>query len=189
MKIYQKVLQVITLHSLSKANTWVISLSVIMLFAVSCSQNYNPEMFYVPDGYVGWVFVIYNQKHASKKQNNGYRIYEIPKNGILFTKFETNWGVIQSNENDIQFYFIDSTNQTVKKLPVYIHPNEYFLNRFKDSLVAFPMSPHGTGKYSIYPIYIDSLKNIDKYDLGFIPIEEYQIDSIIEGLGPGHRHE
>ena len=172
----------IALHSPVKANTRVISLSVIMLYVLSCSRTYDPEKFYVPDGYLGWIFVIYNQEHASKKQDKGYRIYEIPKNGILFTKFKTNWGVIQSNKNDIQFYFIDSMNQPVKKLPVYIHPDEYFSNRYKDSLVAFPLPPHGRGKYSIYPIYIDTLKNVNKYDHELIPIEEYQIDSILNRI-------
>ena len=131
---------------------------------------------------MGWIFVIYNQKDASKKQSNGYRIYEIPKNGILFTQFEANWGVIQSNENDIQFYFINSTNQIVKKLPVYIHPDEYFLNRYIDSLVVFPLPPSGKGKYIIYPIYIDTLKNINNYDHAFLPIEEYQIDSMLKKM-------
>jgi hypothetical protein len=53
------------------------------------------EIHLIPKGYVGPVVIIYGRPHgAPPKYENGVRVYEIPKNGILLTQFDPNCGVI-----------------------------------------------------------------------------------------------
>ena len=182
MKIYQKVRRAIALHHPVKGYIPAIT-KMFLLFSTlnylwTCrSPDYEPEKFYLPNNYIGWFLVIYTQNGSNRRYENGFRIYEIPQSGLLFTGFEVNTGWIDS-ELDRQFYYVEN-NKIVKKIPCYFMPDSTFVSKFKDSLVVFPLTYSGKGKYIVYPIYIDTLKNINKYDHERIPIEENQLDSIL----------
>lgn len=52
------------------------------------------SIWLIPEGYVGPVIIIFNQPEgAPKKYENGKRVYEIPENGILRTRFGPNNGI------------------------------------------------------------------------------------------------
>ena len=162
-----------------------LSISIItgLFFLISaCSRDYDSEKIYVPNNYIGWIFIIYDQKGSPKESVDKYRIYKVSQDGILFTGFKVNWGVINSETTDIQCYYTDSVGQAVKWVPACVYANEFFKNRYRDSLVALPLPPHGIGKYDIYPIIIDTLKNGNNYEQGHIPITEKKIDSLLNNL-------
>lgn len=51
------------------------------------------EVFILPDGYTGVVYIFYNQdKGEPVKYEQRKRVYEIPSNGILKTQFSLNTG-------------------------------------------------------------------------------------------------
>jgi hypothetical protein len=133
----------------------------------------------VPNGYIGWIFIVYDQKEFPSIEEGNCRMYRIPQSGLLFTAHQANWGVVRSSKNDIKVYYIDDEYNLQRRLPVYVQVSKYFNEIYQDSVVAFPLPPHGKGKYSIYPLYIDTLKNIYKYYHASIPIEEGTIDSML----------
>ena len=60
-------------------------------FMGSCKQQLEAEIYLVPKGYQGAVYIIFNQKSGvSPKYENKMRLYEIPLNGILQTQFKPN---------------------------------------------------------------------------------------------------
>lgn len=53
----------------------------------------DDEMFILPGGYRGIVFILYDQKNGEPlKYDGGKRVYEIPANGVLKTQFSLNTG-------------------------------------------------------------------------------------------------
>ena len=80
---------------------------VIMLLALSftsCAQKKAEDTIrLIPEGYIGPVLVIFNQKNGEPKEYEGdKRVYRIPKNGVLRTQFEPNYGVQHH-----QYFYID----------------------------------------------------------------------------------
>ena len=106
-------------------------------------------------------------------------MYKLQSNRIVFTRFKVNYGIIESNDTTILAFYCDSLYQPMKQLPVYMDADSTFNKKNKDSVVVFPLPPTGSGKYKIYAICIDTLKNIYNYHLGMIPITEDMIDSIL----------
>lgn len=84
-------------------NKYFIIISSLLLF-ISCGQNIPPETFLFKQGFIGQAIVIYDQKNGvAEKLENGRRIYEIPLNGVYFTKSKLVNGIINQ-----QYYFVDS---------------------------------------------------------------------------------
>jgi hypothetical protein len=85
----------------------LISLLVLIVGFVYIVFNYpkaEPEIFLIPEKYVGEVIVVFDRKDGETVEfENDKRIYRIPQSGILFTKFEYNPGVINQ-----EYYFVDS---------------------------------------------------------------------------------
>jgi hypothetical protein len=49
----------------------------------------EPEVYLLPDGYVGPVLIVYDQPTGEpRKYEAGARVYEIPENGMLLTQFD-----------------------------------------------------------------------------------------------------
>jgi hypothetical protein len=71
-------------------NTLIILLIVIT--HLSCDKG-EEEIVIVPEGYRGFVIIIFNQEHGAPEKYDGKnRVYEIPQNGILKTRFKGNYG-------------------------------------------------------------------------------------------------
>ncbi|MGE0127336.1 MAG: hypothetical protein AB7U82_04440 [Blastocatellales bacterium] len=73
------------------------SLTVLALFGVGIylwqNEIGDDEVFILPKGYNGVVFILHDQKNGRpKRYEQRKRVYEIPDNGILKTQFSHNTG-------------------------------------------------------------------------------------------------
>jgi hypothetical protein len=75
----------------------------------------EPETYLIPNGFTGVVNVIFNQVNGENiLYENGRRIYKIPANGILLTKFETQEGMYNH-----KYYYYDSKRNKKTPLPIF----------------------------------------------------------------------
>ncbi len=94
-----------------------ISWLLIMVSLLGC-KNPEPEDYLIPQGFVGRVNVIFNQKDGTlPKYENGRRVYEIPASGIFLTQFKDEYGLV-----DHQYYYVDSNH---KRTPLKIYKYDY----------------------------------------------------------------
>ena len=85
----------------------IVSLFSAFCFTVACQETRHPDRFLIPEGYVGWVTVIYNVKGAPVlRQEGNYRLYEIPPDGRLVTSSFIEWGSALD-----QFYYYNVRNE------------------------------------------------------------------------------
>ncbi|ALI98140.1 DUF6843 domain-containing protein [Rufibacter tibetensis] len=64
--------------------------TLLMLFTLANSYVW-PEIYLIPEGFKGNIYVVFNQEQGKPKEFTGLtRVYRIPENGILFTKFSAN---------------------------------------------------------------------------------------------------
>ena len=82
-----------------------------LLAFIGCSAG-EEEIYLLPKGYVGVVYIIFEQKTGKQpKYADGARVYEIPADGVLKTQFGFNDGWL-----DIpKFYYIDGQ----KRIPIF----------------------------------------------------------------------
>jgi len=79
------------------------------------TSSTDDEIHLLPKGFTGIVVIRFNAENGKEKQyEDGKRVYEIPANGILDTKFEYNEGVA----NFPEFYYLDKG----KRIPI---PSKY----------------------------------------------------------------
>ncbi|WP_342548990.1 hypothetical protein NST69_08385 [Paenibacillus sp. FSL P2-0089] len=84
----------------------------LILILASCSSNKsNLNTYLIPNNYVGWVQIIYNQEgFTAIKQANGRNIFTIPESGVLKTSTpDVEYGI--SFE---EFYYYDEQNKQQK---------------------------------------------------------------------------
>lgn len=110
-----------------KRNKALYILCILIISIYSCSLS-KGEIIIIPEGYVGYIVIIYNQKNgAPEKYDNEHRVYEITSNGILKTQFAPQYGFSQLQ----QFYY---QGENYKKQ---IHTVTSMKNLNHDSLVAY----------------------------------------------------
>jgi hypothetical protein len=108
----------------------------ILALASSCNLG-EDETYILPRNYTGPVIVIFNKSTGNpEKYNNGKRIYEINKNGILKTQFK-----FQEGFRDIDYKY--SNGKVIR----YLWPSDRVwkdtinLNsKYKDSIYSYHMS-------------------------------------------------
>jgi hypothetical protein len=84
----------------------------------------DDEMFILPEGYRGVVFILYDQKNGEPaKYEQGKRVYEIPPNGVLKTQFSLNTGWHRFGE----YYYKE--NGKLVKIPYVIDGKDTESNR------------------------------------------------------------
>lgn len=74
-----------------------------MLFLLNaCSSKGEDRIYILPSGYTGTVLILFNQSEGeTEKYLNGSRVFNIPRSGILKTKFKAEYGRI----NIPKFYY------------------------------------------------------------------------------------
>ena len=88
----------------------VIGILSFLIFS-SCVMSAEPETFLVPTDFRGRVNIIYDQKCGQETEyENDRRIYRIPSNGLLLTKFKKPSGLIDHK------YFLVNDNGTRTEL-------------------------------------------------------------------------
>jgi len=83
---------------------------VLTIFFHSCQINRTSEIFLLPENYRGFFYIIYNQpKGQNSEIEKGHRVYDLPLNGVLFTKCKDNPGdIVYENGKSYQtFYTVD----------------------------------------------------------------------------------
>ena len=103
------------------------TLAIIM--STSCNLKQEKELVNIPYGYTGQVYIVFDQDSTSfnypsgtgetlrfTKRNgmpirydNGARIYEIPEDGILLTKFENQFGFFPNR----RFFYVKPNNEKI----------------------------------------------------------------------------
>jgi hypothetical protein len=85
---------------------WVF-LPITIWFSYLEIESSSKDIFLIPDGFKGKVTIQYGHKNGIKKEFEGllWRIYRIPKNGILQTKFEIKGNSV--SYSDSKYFFVD----------------------------------------------------------------------------------
>ena len=79
---------------------------IILIGICSCSKYIEPEIFLLPMNYRGLILLIYDEDFGEDQRFEGkFRVYDIPNDGILLTKFPPNEG--HFNEKIQQFFYVD----------------------------------------------------------------------------------
>ncbi|ETT53534.1 hypothetical protein MKZ07_00650 [Paenibacillus sp. FSL P4-0338] len=92
--------------------TLFLLIPLLLLVLAFCSTNKrNPNLYLIPNNYVGWVQIIYNQEGFNAiEKNNGKNIFTIPESGVLKTSTpDPEYGI--SFE---EFYYYDEQNKQQK---------------------------------------------------------------------------
>jgi len=90
----------------------IISLILICFLLLGCDRA-EKEIFVLPQGFTGYVLIVYDQPGGQEQvYEDGKRVYNIPTNGILKTKFTNNPGWMEFPE----FYY--ETVNSKQKIPV-----------------------------------------------------------------------
>lgn len=90
-------------------------LSLLMLIT-SCVHQAQPETHLIPKGYKGSVIITFDDSAGAEPvYDNGTRVYNVPANGILRTKFkEREKGFIA--DKDLLFYYVDGNERQPLKV-------------------------------------------------------------------------
>lgn len=76
----------------------ILLLISILIIMISCSSTRNNgyEKFILPENFEGSVIVLYDEKETLTEENKDgkYTVYEIPENGVYYTKKEIATGTI-----------------------------------------------------------------------------------------------
>ena len=123
------------------------------------TQVGETEIFLLPKGYQGAVYIIYNQKNGQLvKYDNGSRLYEVPPEGIIRSQFGPNDGW----SSFLKCYYVESDGKRRSEIPFETENK----NRKNDTLQACCLSA-GTsfkngGKPVVYSMfYIGTKQAID----------------------------
>lgn len=85
-------------------------LTSILMLVLGCSKK-EEAIFILPEDYTGYIIILYNQENGSEvKYENNARVYEIPKSGILKTKFDADYGWSQFPK----FYYDNDKSKEIK---------------------------------------------------------------------------
>ncbi len=72
----------------------------------NCNLKAAKEKYRIPYGFRGQVFIFFDIKEGKPpKYENGFRIYEIPLNGIFTTQFKAQYG--NRNNSEYSYEYVD----------------------------------------------------------------------------------
>lgn len=117
---------------------WIVLAAIVAgLYLWYRMQNIEPEIYLIPEGYVGLLIVAVDQEDGDEKEyEDGYRVYRMPSNGFLKTKFSLNTGWVDGGRH---YYYVDSIGRR-REL------SDHDLRPQADSIVQ--VMGGGTGGYS-----------------------------------------
>jgi hypothetical protein len=132
----------------------LIIIFIVLFFLNSCNKS-ECETFFVPEGFTGRVFVLFNFPNGEIKQyNKGCREYKIPSDGILYTQFENNDGVLSNYTDNFTLYY-SNDNNSVNIIPIRnvltISPNDSIIQMYDFSRGSY-------GDFQFITFYIGTYK-------------------------------
>ncbi|SQD80704.1 conserved protein of unknown function [Moritella yayanosii] len=108
---------------------------------VACDETppRDPEMYIIPDGYIGTFHIVYNVTNGQpKKMQDGFRVYEIPENGelkLLTDRYTTNLDDIPENtKNQSTIYGGSMGTSKYSFLPCVLESQTFIVGIKKDIL-------------------------------------------------------
>lgn len=92
-----------------------ITVCIILLVLNACTPKKSaPSIYIIPKGYIGEVILVFNYPIGKEKvYKHKKRVYQIPKSGLLTTKFSATYGYIYDT------YYRVGENDTLEILPSY----------------------------------------------------------------------
>lgn len=144
-------------------------ISIVCFLILCCSNSGEDSIRLIPEGFEGPVIIVFNQKDGEPKEyDNGKRVYRIPKDGVLRTQFESNFG-LQKHE-----FFYTNKDGDWTEIPFVIVQNKESLAKIQDKTKIFAFGEraptqgsgydHKLGNYTIPPtreFYIGNLTDIE----------------------------
>jgi hypothetical protein len=95
----------------------ILALCTFIAFSVTYLRNnflHSSAKCLIPKGYSGNIYIIYDQPNGSDEEyDDKSRVYRIPANGVLFTKF-----TMETNTDDQQYYYVTSEGESKKIIQV-----------------------------------------------------------------------
>ncbi|WP_405110027.1 hypothetical protein MHH28_32455 [Paenibacillus sp. FSL K6-1217] len=89
----------------------LIPLLLLLLLVFGSTTKRNPNIYLIPNNYVGWVQIIYNQEGFNAiEKDNGKNIFTIPESGVL----KTSTADIEYGISFEEFYYYDEQNKQQK---------------------------------------------------------------------------
>ena len=129
-----------------------IFIGIIIIQITSASK----DIFLIPENYRGKITIQYNQKNGVEKEFEGlwWRIYRVPKNGILNTKFEIKGNSISYSNS--KYYFLDQkgNRKVIKQFCMYCDKKDTISIQMIPGIV----SKNKIGEYQDF--YIDVPKSV-----------------------------
>ncbi|MFZ4544901.1 MAG: DUF6843 domain-containing protein [Saprospiraceae bacterium] len=143
-------------------------LYILISFIIASYRHYPGEVFLIPDKYVGYIYIIYDDhEKGDTKWENGKLLYCIPNSGIYKTSL-TIESRLYMDEHTLDFFYLDSSGNR-KPIPRYDISGKTHTKLNKNSIVVSRQDPDTNwvkedtfeGPYMVYQI--DSLKNLTNW--------------------------
>jgi hypothetical protein len=137
----------------------------ILIFYSSCINTAEKEIILIPDGYIGRIDILFNLEGGnSPKFEKGFRVYEIPENGILKTQFKTNNGVF--SEDARQIFYVDKTGK--RRRLIKLANEDAAINENQIQAFSFVVGQKGFDDCdlefnSVFEFIVDKPKNVSLY--------------------------
>ena len=91
----------------------------------------EPETHLIPDGYVGYVYIVQSRADGEPTRFNGdRRLYRIPSDGLLLTQFGSNNGII-----DNRYFYVGADGSRRKIVGLYSTVDDTPENRADTTLI------------------------------------------------------
>ena len=109
----------------------VINVIIFVCIIAGCTPKAVKEKYRIPYGFKGQIFIFFSKEDGmAKKYENGYRVYDIPANGILKTQFDPNYGY--QNVGEYVYMYVDSSSTEIvlkihERNDTTIAPNEVYI--------------------------------------------------------------
>lgn len=85
----------------------------ILLYMLSACNSMTPEKHLIPEGFTGRVVIFYGRKDGQKEKEGKFRLYRVPNDGIVKTKYSLNKGWI-NDSIDMAFFYVNNKNYQSK---------------------------------------------------------------------------
>jgi len=150
----------------------------VLLIFMSCSERRGVDsIIYIPENYdKNYILIFYDDSGKEKEYLNNKRLYKIPEDGVLITKFQLQ----RDKMVKFKFYKVNKENEPTSQLPIFEKTNDY-KNKKYIGIGYHIYVEENSGFDCRFFYYTDVVKlNNSKYELKTnYNIVQKKIDSII----------
>lgn len=133
-----------------------ITVCILLMLNACTPKKSAPSIYIIPKGYTGEIILVFNYPTGKEKvYKHKKRVYQIPKSGLLTTKFLATYGYLYD-----KYYYVGKDNDTLEILPSYnvTNPEESCIYRTVTSTAEIK----GT-TYEVSAFKVCKKKDIYKY--------------------------